>query len=196
MSKELELRPDATKVDGSLQGRLRARLMSNPQFVSQGVLNASECLLLDVSGSMWGEPIRKLRSAVRDFKLVRRFEYADVEDFHELGPNEECREPGGNNHEHLVFPLLREKGIRHVVLVTDGGADRPDEALRAARGLKIDIIYIGPPPRPKFLDDLARQTGGSFDAIQFAQTDGAKLLTGKIKGLLTAPSTGKEPIRL
>jgi hypothetical protein len=127
---------------------------------------------------------------------VRKFDYSD--DIRELRPGEECREPMGNNNEPVAFRTLKGLGIRHVVMITDGWPDDPKASLREAIGLKIDIIYIGPPPPPRFLQDLAAATGGSFDgaSVTFAKEDGARALEGKIKGLLPAPTPTKGAIQL
>lgn len=184
---ELAERPQDT-----LSQRIRAavqRTQGSREESPDGV-----ALLLDVTGSMYGDPIRKLRESARAFPTLRRFEYAD--DVHELKPGEELREPYGNNKEPLAFTTLKRLGIRRVVMITDGYPDDPQASLDAAKGLRIDIIYIGPPPPPKFLQDLARATGGSYDgSVKFSAEDGSRALTAKIRGLLPSGDT-KKPIEL
>lgn len=171
----------------SLEAKIKAKLAE--KFRPE--VSGDFALLLDTTGSMWGDKIRKLRESVRAFSGVRRFQYAD--DIVELRPGEECREPDGNNNEERAFNTLKALGIGRVVMITDGYPDRPEGALAAAKGLHIDIIYIGPPPPPEFLRKLAAQCGGSFDPhVEFAKEAGARTLEAKIRGLLPAPSTPTE----
>jgi hypothetical protein len=152
-------------------------------------------LLLDRSGSMYGSPMQKLREAILPFSGIRKFQYADT--CEELHDNKEVQEPGArrafgpdvNNNEPVAFQTLKVAGVRHVVFVTDGGADDEEEALRAAQGLKVDVIYIGPPPPPYFLERLAKATGGRYDgSVTFTAQDGSRQLTSRIRGLLPAPA--------
>ena len=172
----------------SFQERLRSKL--SEKFQADHLSNPTECLLLDVTGSMWGRPIERLREATRAFsKSVRRFCYNET--CWELASSEEIPEPLNQNYEHIAFTHLKAQGIQHVIMITDGGSNSPEKSLKAAIGLKIDIIYIGPPPRPKFLEDLAKATGGSFDNIKFDSDSASKLLNTKIRGLLPAPPAKK-----
>lgn len=188
----------------SPQERLRAAVR---KVIPETYVASSEvALLLDRSGSMYGDPMRKLREAIRDFKHIRKFQYSDTTQ--ELMDGQEVQNPGarglsedgeydGNNNEPRAFETLKNAGIKHCVLVTDGYPDNPAASLIAAKGLKIDIIYIGPPPPPKFLEDLAKATGGSYDgSVSFAAQDGSRQLTSRIKGLLPAPEDKKGVIAL
>lgn len=183
----------------SASERLRATIarLKGKEVVASG---PEVALLLDRSGSMTGSPIRKLREAILPFGGMRRFQYSG--ETQELKVGETVQDPGarfgmgdreeGSNNEIRAFEALKASGVKHCIFVTDGGADDPPEALKAARGLKIDVIYIGPPPPPRFLKDLATATGGSYDgSITFAKDDGGKLLESKIRGLLPAPEEGK-----
>lgn len=196
MSRELE-----RSSPGDLKERLRNALAGKfgpptPAYSPDG----NPVLLLDTTGSMrtgedyWATHIRaidRLREAIRPFRGLRRFWYND--DCRELMPGEEIPEPQGNNNEPKAFRLLKTLGIKNLILVTDGAPDSASESLRAAEGLHIDIIYIGPPPPPKFLEDLARKCGGSFDVVKFS-TDGAKMLESAIQKrlMIEAPSANTE----
>lgn len=190
----------------SFQERLRLALNKKVYETSDGTPFPSDvCLLLDTTGSMdiddvtlsWGKSdnrrIDKLREAIRGLESrIRRFDYND--DIIELKPTDKTREPRDGNNEELAFETLHRLGFKRVILVTDGGADRPARALKVAKatGLQFDIIYIGPQPAPEFLDDLVKQQASSTldTKINFARRDGAQLLSAKIKGLLPAPKTG------
>jgi hypothetical protein len=104
--------------------------------------------------------IEELRKLVREFPGVRKFQYNGF--VSELGPEETVGDAEGDNDEVRAFLRLKELGITHVVLLSDGGADQPGKALEAARGLKVDVCYIGPEPMPEFLKQLAQQTGGTW----------------------------------
>lgn len=173
----------------SLEAKIKARLAKlRPDG---GGISGDFALLLDTTGSMWGDKIRKLRESVRAFTGVRKFQYD--EDIQELKEGEECREPYGENNEPRAFTHLKSLGIGRIVLITDGYPNYPEESLAAAKGLHIDIIYIGPPPPPQFLKDLAAQCGGTFDPhVEFAREAGARTLESKIRGLLPAPSEEKK----
>ena len=182
------IQPDSNSLESKIRSRLAAKFGPAPA-------EGDFALLLDTTGSMYGEKIRKLRESVRAFPAVRKFDYND--DCIELRAGEECREPEGNNNEELAFARLKAEGIKRIVMITDGYPDRPEGALRAATGLHIDIIYIGPPPPPKFLEQLAKQCGGRFDShVEFAKMDGAKSLEAKVRGLLPAPQEEKGAICL
>ncbi len=184
MSRELKVN-DSTGV--SKRDLLRSAIAN--KF---GSVSGEAALLLDTTGSMYGDKIKKLRESVRAFPGVRRFQYAD--DFVELVPGREVREPGGGNNEPLAFTSLKQLGIKHVVMITDGYPDNPEESLRAATGLKIDIIYIGPQPAPDFLRQLALKTGGSYDGtVTFSSLDGANQLEKKMRLCLEAGSATEAP---
>lgn len=104
--------------------------------------------------------IEELRKLVREFPGVRMFQYNGF--ISELRPNETVGDAEGDNDEVKAFEAVKAAGITHVVLLSDGGADEPKKALEAAKGLKIDVCYIGPEPMPEFLKRLAAQTGGTW----------------------------------
>jgi hypothetical protein len=120
------------------------------------------CLLLDVSGSMQNmlltgeKKIDALKIIIRDFPNVRQFSFSD--DCEERPPT---NAQGGTNMAN-AFNVVKEAGLRHCILVTDGLPDSRQNALRAATGLRIDIIYVGPLPPPQFLRDLALRAKGAL----------------------------------
>lgn len=141
--------------------------------------SGTTALLLDRTGSMWGRSLELLNEAVRDFKDIRRFSYAG--DITELAPGELVRNAYGRNNEPGAFRYLKGLGITHIVMVTDGRPDDEEESLEAAKGLKVDIIYIGPPPEPEFLRRLASLTGGTYNRAEIKLT---AELTAAVRGLL------------
>jgi Mg-chelatase subunit ChlD len=81
---------------------------------------------------------------------------------------------------------MKSEGKREIVLITDGQADDPAGALRSAKGLKIDIVYIGPKPAPDLLNDLANASGGSFVDIDLLHKGATLELENKVTLLLGA----------
>jgi len=133
-----------------------------------GKFPSTSCLLLDRSGSMAmrvgdksmrSSRIQELRKLAEMFPGVRKFQYDH--EVSELWEGEMIADARGDNDEPLAFEYVKKHGIRHVVLLSDGGADNPRKALEAAKGLKVDVCYIGPEPMPQFLVDLANQSGGT-----------------------------------
>ena len=152
---------------------------------------ASMALLLDTSGSMMGSPIQKLRELAQEFVYVRRFEFNST--CRELGKWEEIGDATGSTQMGAAFKYVKNVGIDHIVLITDGDPDSETHALQESVGLKIDIYYVGPEPAPHFLAALANQTGGKYGT---ATLDDIKQLTETIRLGLPSPSSTKETINL
>lgn len=141
----------------------------------------TQCLLVDVSGSMLEdcEPgkmkITAVKQICRDFPGVRQFSFSM-----------ECKEEPpdralGSTNLAGAFIFIKEKGITHCVLITDGYPDSETDAMIQAKGLTIDIIYVGPPPAPQFLARLAQATGGQYGSGNLTQT---KAIEQKLQLLL------------
>lgn len=180
-----------TKKDAlSFQERVRAALSNTmPQAQAfQGAPNTS-ALLLDISGSMkdWLPPntskIEELRKLADKFKDVRRFQFSW--DCEELKAGESVGASRGGTCMSLAFDTVKEKGIKHLVLITDGLPDNSAYALQSAKGLRIDVFYVGPDPAPQFLRDLANATGGQYGK---ATLEARAALEGKVRALLPAPN--------
>lgn len=149
----------------------------------------STCLLLDVSGSMAEscEPGRSKIEALREIVITLRcaaiYAFAD-----RAAPCAATAipEPGGQTMMSLAFQ--RAKRDRHTacVLITDGlPSELEDDVLRAAAGLRIEIFYVGPSPKPAILDRLARAGKGTAHQSSL-RADARKMLTTKIAGLIEA----------
>jgi hypothetical protein len=65
-------------------------------------------------------------------------------------------DPDGGTALHLAFARIKSHKITRAVLITDGLPDDETAAIREAAGLALDILYVGPAPKPAFLDRLAR----------------------------------------
>jgi len=154
------------------------------------------CLLLDVSGSMLGytdraqvTKIEALRTVASNFSDVPRIVFDDRVKI--LDSNESIPRPGGSTALHLGIDAVDSEGYTGAVLITDGMPDDERRALDAARrtGIKLDIIYVGPPPEPPFLSDLAKACGGTFSAGDLSYTEE---IEGKITALLAAGTASDE----
>jgi len=61
------------------------------------------------------------------------------------------------------------------VLVTDGLPDDEESALREASAIALDIFYVGPAPKPEFLDRLARAAKAGSKAELASLSAGSSL---------------------
>ncbi len=162
--------------------------------ILQKIAAQKRALLVDVSGSMDSTVTdgRKidilnglLQSLTEELKKTRLFKFSDwTEEIETFKPIPVLTTEGGTGM-HLAFRTLKEKGVKEIVLLTDGEPDMPSLAITAAQGLKIDIVYIGSAPAPQFLNDLARVSGGKFQDQNMLVEKSSLLLRSKIKGLLT-----------
>ncbi len=147
-------------------------------------------LLIDLSGSMFdimdgGESkrnvveniVRKLPEGVKKFAFSGHVEKIENNQFPDMG---------GSTRMHEAFQEMHRQGIDEIILLTDGLPDDEARALDAAKGLKIEIIYIGPMPRPDFLERLAHKTNGHFTSVDVLESGAAGELENVIKGLLSA----------
>src|SRR5260370_23046277 len=69
--------------------------------------------------------------------------------------------PKGYTYMANAFRKIKADGYKEVILITDGEATDKEEAVIEAKDLKIEIIYVGGVNKPKFLDDLAGQSGST-----------------------------------
>lgn len=142
------------------------------------------CLLLDVSASMeeyidsQERKIDALRRLAREFSRERQFVFS-----HECVETRDIPEPYGSTAMHVAFEKIKAAGVRRAVLITDGYPDSELDAAKAARGLTLEIIYVGPQPEPPFLKKLAAATRGSYQATTLNRTT-QPALQSRIRGLL------------
>jgi hypothetical protein len=153
---------------------------------------ARQCLLLDVSGSMSEEcePGRSkwqaLRALLPQFALAQMFAFSD--DVRPCGPAS-LPPPSSGTNMAGAFIYLKSHRIGHAVLITDGLPNDEEAALREARGLRLDIFYVGPAPRPAFLDRLAAATGGSAQTASL-KTSSQPQLAKAVRAMLALPAAG------
>lgn len=127
-----------------------------------------KALLLDLSGSMDGKTekpgerrIDALRNLVSDMQLTSgQPVYAFSYSCERCDPN--CiPEPSGGTDLAKAFKHLKVEGHKSVILITDGQPDDAAEALEEAKGLRLEIFYVGAGRKPAFLTQLAKACGGS-----------------------------------
>lgn len=163
--------PLATKA-ASLRKNLRAK------FGMGSGLSDESALLLDISGSMgdWCAPnktkIQEMRTLADEFVDVRRFTFSTT--CAEMQKNERIGGTEGGTGLHVAFLHVKSKGIRHVVLITDGQPDDERMALQTSQGLKVDCFYVGPDPAPIFLRKLSDATGGTYGKASMASLGALK----------------------
>lgn len=174
----------------TLAERVSAKLAKSGQVQPVGTGSPSQAggrvLLLDCSGSMAEDAgdgrtkIEALREVARDIACPNMVAFSDSP-FVVADPRNLFA--GGNTMLGLALETVRQAGASHVALITDGLPTDPDRALRAAKGLRLDIFYVGPQPAPPFLAQLARAaaTGSSSQSASLARH---KELAQAVRGLL------------
>lgn len=176
--------------------------------------NTATCLLLDVSGSMDTRIALNIededgidpRRIDQMFKVVRETpECAGLKAFifsDNCNPLEVIPTEAETFRSHTTtdlahaFTTIKAAGFYSAILVTDGEPDNERDALEAAAGMKLGIIYIGNPPTPSFLQRLAAATDGTFAIADMRDT---KQLEDAIIKALPAPESIPEvkgPINL
>jgi len=144
------------------------------------------CLLLDISGSMDEEcepgpaKIKALRQLVA--KLPTAPTYAFADDVRQVKPSAIPDADGGTDMAR-AFDRIKKDGYSSAVLITDGLPNDEDQALRSTHGLTLEIFYVGPLPKPAFLDRLAKVAGGKAHDADLGRR-GSEQLEVKIRGLL------------
>lgn len=202
------------KLGSSLAARGSLRELVKKQTIGKA------CLMLDVSFSMadgiaTGEraidALRKivadvrakvtvptaafgLRAAtdVRDGRVVKGEEVAMLE-------GDEVPEPQGGTPLAEAIAFARERGFKHLIVISDGAPNSPSDALEEAKkfGGKIDAIFVGDDgdAGAEFMAELAALTGGTGQLGDLAQL---QLMSSTIRGLLGSGQAqiGGGPIQL
>jgi hypothetical protein len=150
--------------------------------------NSKHTLLIDLSASMheYMPSGKSKRETVKEIvsKLPAELKKYAFSNYCELIEGNHFPEMGGSTKLAEAFDRVKQDGIKEIILLTDGYPDNERSALAAADGLKIEIIYIGPPPPPKFLDNLAKGHKGQFITVDMIKANAGLELENKIKGLL------------
>jgi|GEM_PF-4534704 len=146
-------------------------------------------ILCDVSASM-NEPVtdegRKIDVLI---KVLENFPDAKIYEFSwgtKIVFGGTLSNPHGGTDLAEAFQSMKKFSHDEFILITDGMPDSARDALNESKGLKINIIYVGPQPVPDFLKDLAKATGGKFENVDLISANSSLVLANKIKGFLKA----------
>ena len=160
--------------DMSLVERLKAK--------KSIAITGDAALILDISGSMNSdcEPGKTKMQALRDvigglqgdpaviiFSYDARLATKNTIPLHGTGGT--CMAKAIN--------LAKSQGFQRAVMITDGEANDPNETIEAVRNFDLKILYVGPGPKPPFLDRISK------DASQ-EDLKAQKNLTAKVQLLL------------
>jgi len=166
---------------------LRHKVTKLSDMLSNVSKNKDKVLLCDVSGSM-GTNVNQEQRAIDIVRyVVQQFPGCNLWTFSTgvrkvavIGNPEDSTNMAG------AFQEMKKQRYKEIYLLTDGRPDSEHDALNAAQGLKINIIYIGPQPTPDFLFHLANVTGGKMEDVELIKLGsvGANILESKIRGLL------------
>jgi hypothetical protein len=171
VSPAIEKKPD----NKSLAERFKAK--------KQPATSGDVCLILDRSASMNAEcepglqRIEALRKIVKDLPgnpLKIAFSYtAQIVDG--------IPSPAGGTNLAPALILAKSNGYRKAIIITDGEVGDQSPSIREVQGMSIEIMYVGPDPKPSFLDLLAEAAGGKCSIEDLKKT---AELTEKITNLL------------
>lgn len=143
------------------------------------------CLLLDTSGSMATEiefglsRIDALRDIVKGLQgSFRTFHFgSNTEEI----TQDKIPDPSGGTNLAGALAFIKHKGFTRALLITDGRPNSAAAALEEAKGMSLSIMYVGPHPKPQFLDDLAAACSGTCTVEDLTKT---KEITEKVQLLL------------
>jgi predicted metal-dependent peptidase len=144
-------------------------------------------ILCDTSGSMAANDVNvgsTTHTRIEQLiKVLEDFQGHEVRQFNSsVSPGPITRhDASGGTDMALAFNAMRNEGFDHIILLTDGEPNDANASLEAAKGLRIDTLYIGPGEPTDFLRQLTTATGGSFNAADLAQP---AQIASAIKGLL------------
>ena len=187
MSDEITKR-NVEKVQSILSSKSHEKRAETGLLSKVKALSSDKCLLIDVSGSMLDRVNNEqtkfsiMQNILNDIQGYRRFAFDDF--CREIKQDELLPRTMGGTRMHLAFEEIKKNNLKHIILVTDGIPDNEELALDAAKGLNIDVIYIGPKPVPDFLKKLTSLNNGVFTNIDLLSAGGIKVLENKIKGFL------------
>jgi hypothetical protein len=156
------------------------------ESTARPVVVVPRCLVLDVSASMASEyepgvsKIQALRKLVAELPAAPTYAFATGV---RKVTSARIPEPDASTDLAGAFDHIKRDGHHSAVLITDGQPDSEEAALDSARGLQLEIFYVGPPPKPEFLDQLAAITGGRAEDADLSSY-GRQELETKIRGLL------------
>lgn len=147
---------------------LEATLGKKPSTTNRRLADGGVALILDVSASMngWLNTIDGHTTKIAQLvKLTQQICDNVGEDFPcytfgtdciRIAPRYVDTTTRGTTDLAAAFEMVYKCGQHRAVLITDGQPDDADSALTAAQKFDdLEVIYVGPPPPPEFLIQLA-----------------------------------------
>lgn len=135
--------------------------------------SVSALLVLDVSGSMYGDRIENLRKAVKQIPYDNIKWIAFSGDVYKdsngktlFDKTDAIPNPNGGTELLKAFSHIKEENLAHaydkIILISDGEPFSPESCLAEAPtlGVPVDTIFIG--GSSQFMQDLAALTGGTY----------------------------------
>ena len=187
MSDEI-IKRNAEKVQNILSSKSHEKRAETGLLSKVKAFSSNKCLVIDVSGSMTDMINNEqtkwsiMNNIIKDIGGYRRFAFSDL--CIEIKQEESLPKWYGGTRMDFAFEEIKKNNLKSIILVTDGIPNSEELALNAAKGLNIDVIYIGPQPVPDFLKKLTSLNNGVFTNVDLLSTGGIKILENKIKGLL------------
>lgn len=172
-------------------GSLQAIAKQEGRSIAETFLGADAIILVDVSGSMAGDPFDQACGELRTLQadLPGKVAVIGFSDAPEFAPSGRPRFSSGGTDlaRALAFVHVADGcGVRFIV-ISDGYPNDADAALREARKFecRIDCVYIGPEggAGAEFLRKLAAASGGQYSKNQVGQ------IAERTKQLLLAAAT-------
>lgn len=143
--------------------------------------SVSKVLLLDVSGSMSGDPLNKLIKVVQEYKAkygdqIRWVGFATEArlDKEVSGDIKKAEDECGGGTSYVPAFLKAKENFENgelqfdkLIMISDGGTCDIDEAIKIAKviGKPVDVIFIGMSGGENYLKKLADETGGHFTSV-------------------------------
>jgi len=150
----------------------------------------AQCLLLDTSISMddddgAGRRIELLCEAVEAVNMsVPMFSFSSQT--HRVESVAELLNLGGCTFFGQAFQHIKRQGYSSAVFITDGECHDSEAALREAKGLHLDIVYVGPEPMPAILRRLSEVSYQG--TLQIGDLKKPVELGSRLAGLLASPT--------
>jgi hypothetical protein len=151
------------------------------------------CLLIDISGSMSSdcEPgcskinaVREIVKGIAGDPVMLAFEYR----VHKI-KNKKIPDPMGGTMLAPALKAVKDRGFKSCIIITDGEVYDKEASLAEIQDLEIKVMYVGPGPKPEFLDDLANRSGGFCTLEDLSKR---KELTDKVQFLLGSGEPEKD----
>jgi Mg-chelatase subunit ChlD len=156
-------------------------------------VGAAVVILCDISGSMLGERINRLRDALKTLweEMPRCRIFGFNYRVHLIESPDRIPTPSGNTALHLALEHAYSLRPAKTIVISDGHPDDAEAAINAASKIPgiIDIAFVGSDgdrPAIQFMKRLARVGGGRVVVRDIAKTK--ELLAPVLKDMLSLPA--------